>query len=99
MRWSRHTGVMGTPIAIVVAGALIAIAIAITFRWEVTGGPLTTFHGVGPQPIYRLDRWTGTVVQCTVSPNALKIAIEPHSAPKQGEIQWDEWKPVMQTCD
>jgi len=46
---------MAVPSAIVLAGLIIAVAIAITFRWEL--GP-----AIGQA--YRLDRWTGRVVQC-----------------------------------
>jgi hypothetical protein len=46
---------MHIPIAIVIAGALIAGAILITFRWEIVAE-----HG----DVYRLDRWTGRIVEC-----------------------------------
>jgi hypothetical protein len=45
-------------VAIVIAGALIAAAIALTNHWAVQGGQ----SGVPP---LLLNRWTGTVVMCT----------------------------------
>jgi hypothetical protein len=45
------------PIAIVIAGVLIAAAILITLRWEISAAT-----GV----VYRLDRWTGAVTVCTL---------------------------------
>jgi hypothetical protein len=47
-----------TALSIVLAGALIAIAILIAFRWQISA---TT--GV----VYRLDRWTGHAVSCDMS--------------------------------
>jgi hypothetical protein len=44
---------MSVPAAIVVAGGLIAAAIAFTSHWTVTG------NGGG---VVRLNRWTGDVV-------------------------------------
>jgi hypothetical protein len=49
---------MRVPIAIVIIGILIAIAILIAFRWEISAGP-----GF----VYRLDRWTGNVIGCGVA--------------------------------
>ena len=46
---------MNQQIATIIAGALIAAAIALTNHWELQGGLL-------------LNRWTGTVFLC--SPNA-----------------------------
>jgi hypothetical protein len=48
-------------IAIVIAGALIAAAIAIVGRWEFT---------FGRADVYRLDRWTGRSVVCYANTNA-----------------------------
>jgi hypothetical protein len=48
---------MSTPLAIVIGAALIAAAILIVFRWEISYGP-------GP---IRLDRWTSSVVHCDFS--------------------------------
>jgi hypothetical protein len=45
------------PLAIVIAGLLIAAAILISLRWEISAAT-----GV----VYRLDRWTGAVMVCTV---------------------------------
>jgi hypothetical protein len=53
---------MNNGYAIIIAGALIALAVLVTFRWHIS-----TLSG-GPSPpgnsIYRLDRWTGTVTKC-----------------------------------
>ena len=53
---------MNNGVAIVIAGALVALAVLITFRWDISALP------GGPSPpgnsIYRLDRWTGTVTKC-----------------------------------
>jgi hypothetical protein len=42
-------------IAIVIVGAFIATAIVVAFRWQIvaSGGD-----------VYRLDRWTGRIVEC-----------------------------------
>ena len=45
-------------VAVVIAGALIAAAILISFRWQ-----LSAATGV----VYRLDRWTGNVTVCDLS--------------------------------
>jgi hypothetical protein len=44
-------------IAIIIAGALIAAAIALTNHW--------TIHPAVPGTVLLLNRWTGTVVFCT----------------------------------
>jgi hypothetical protein len=49
-------------VAIVIAGALIAAAIALTNHWSLIGDP-----GSSPLTLVRLDRWTGTVVMCGAS--------------------------------
>lgn len=49
---------MGNPVAILVGSALIAAAILVVFHWEFT----IAAGGVGG--IYRLDRWTGHIIQC-----------------------------------
>ena len=49
---------MRFPIAIVIAGALIAAAILLGFRWEISG----TAAGV-----FWLDRWTGHLKSCNLS--------------------------------
>jgi hypothetical protein len=46
---------MSTPLAIVIGAALIAVAILLVFRWE-----------VAMPGVIRLDRWTGSVVHCTL---------------------------------
>jgi hypothetical protein len=48
---------IATPLAIIIAGALVAAAIALTNRWEFYPAPQ---GGLA----YRLDRWTGRVVAC-----------------------------------
>jgi hypothetical protein len=45
-------------VAVVIASALIAIAILIVFRWQISAAT-----GV----VYRLDRWTGHAVACDMS--------------------------------
>jgi hypothetical protein len=46
---------MTTPKAIIIAGALIALAILITNHWQVAG-------------VVRMDRWTGAIYKCNNSP-------------------------------
>jgi hypothetical protein len=53
-----------TPLAIIIAGALIAAAIALTNHWSFH--PVSTAGGVG---VYRLNRWTGDTALC-VAPAA-----------------------------
>ncbi len=53
-----------TPVSILLAGALVGLAIAFTFRFEVAA-----FGG----ETYRLDRWTGVVVSCH-APNQSRLA-------------------------
>jgi hypothetical protein len=50
---------MRATVAIVIAGTLIAIAILVAFRWQITAGT-----GI----VYRLDRWTGDIVACEINP-------------------------------
>lgn len=45
------------PGSILAGAVLLAGVILLTFRWEIAGG-----NGVA----YRLDRWSGSVVQCRV---------------------------------
>jgi hypothetical protein len=49
---------MRIPIAIVIAGLLIATAVMLAFHWQISG----TDNGV-----YRLDRWTGHVISCNLA--------------------------------
>jgi hypothetical protein len=48
---------MSAVVAIVLASAILAAAILVTFRWEISA----------PNYIYVLDRWTGNVSICTDS--------------------------------
>jgi hypothetical protein len=41
--------------AVLGGGALIALAIVFVFRWEIAAGT---------GGIYRIDRWTGRIVEC-----------------------------------
>jgi hypothetical protein len=50
-------------IAIVIAGALIAVAITLTNHWT-----LVAVGTEGGVPILRLNRWTGSVVRCGGTP-------------------------------
>jgi hypothetical protein len=50
---------MRIPIAIVIAGVLIAAAVLIAQRWEISAAT-----GV----VYRLDRWTGDILACELNP-------------------------------
>jgi hypothetical protein len=45
-------------LSVVIAGTLIAVAILIAFRWQISAAT-----GV----IYRLDRWTGNLIVCDLS--------------------------------
>jgi hypothetical protein len=49
---------MRVPIAVVIAGALVAVAILIAFRWHISAAT-----GV----VYRLDRWSGRIIACELS--------------------------------
>lgn len=46
-------------VAIIIAGALIAAAIALTNHWT-----LVAQHNENSTLILRLNRWTGSVVEC-----------------------------------
>jgi len=57
---------MGTPLAIVIAAVIIAGAILVEFRWEITpyvAGPTA----LGSGGFYQLDRWTGHVSLCSAA--------------------------------
>jgi hypothetical protein len=54
-----------TPLAVIIAGVLIAVAIALTNRWSFH--PVSTPGGVA---VYRSDRWTGDTVLCAAGPDA-----------------------------
>jgi hypothetical protein len=60
---------MNQAIAIVIAGALLALAIMLTNHWEMGNpwSPTQTGASVTPivPPIYRLNRWTGVISICT----------------------------------
>lgn len=51
----RIFGLMGLAWAIFGAGVAVALAILISFRWEIAS-----------PGVVRLDRWTGTIVLCDV---------------------------------
>jgi hypothetical protein len=53
---------MDTPIAIIIAGALIASVILFTFRFEVEAPS----GGESMPVVVRLDRWSGEVAVCPV---------------------------------
>lgn len=46
---------MARAVAIILAGLLLAAAIAVVFRWQVTADS---------SGVYLLDRWTGHVAEC-----------------------------------
>ena len=50
---------MRPAIVSLIAGALIAVAVLIVFRWQISAAT-----GV----VYRLDRWTGDIVACELNP-------------------------------
>lgn len=50
---------MRITVAVVIAGTLIAIAILVAFRWQISAAT-----GV----VYRLDRWTGKIIACELNP-------------------------------
>jgi hypothetical protein len=52
---ARSIFVLMNPIAIIIAGALIAAAIAFTNHWQISAADTLVF---------RLDRWSGDVVVC-----------------------------------
>jgi hypothetical protein len=49
---------MREPIAVLIAGVVIAVEILLAFRWQISAAP-----GF----VYRLDRWTGTIMRCDLS--------------------------------
>jgi hypothetical protein len=49
---------MRIAVAVAIAGALIAIAVLIAFRWQISAAT-----GV----VFRLDKWTGHAVVCDLS--------------------------------
>lgn len=49
--------------AVIIAGALIAAAIALTNHWSLIGDPSSPGNREGTM-LARLDRWTGSVVIC-----------------------------------
>jgi hypothetical protein len=55
-----YFGTMGIPAAIIAGALIIAAAIVFSARWSIV--PATVHNGV-----YRLDRWTGSVVWCLPS--------------------------------
>ena len=52
-------GTITLRIAVLIAGLLIAAAILISFRWQISAAT-----GV----VYRLDRWTGNIIACELNP-------------------------------
>jgi hypothetical protein len=52
---------MATPLSVIIAGALIAVAILLTNRWEMA--PVAQ----GASVALRLDRWTGSINVCLLS--------------------------------
>ena len=60
--WTCHIDRM-TQAVIILSGILIAGAILLTNHWQIALGPVKNM----PNPqVYRLDRWTGDVVTCSV---------------------------------
>jgi hypothetical protein len=57
--------------AVIIAGGLIAIAVLITFRWEISAAA-NEAGGI----VYRLDRWTGEIVGCGASFPCLPVSRE-----------------------
>ncbi len=52
---------MSQGVALLCAGVLIALAIVVSGRWQIS---------VAPGQIYRLDEWTGRVTACNVPPSS-----------------------------
>lgn len=61
---------MTAPASIIVAGVLVAAAIGLIGRYEIT--PIQ-YDGTIPTT-WRLDRWTGSVQWCSLDPETLKGA-------------------------
>jgi hypothetical protein len=57
---------MRTPLAIVAAGLIVAVAILIVERWQLFV-PQPTAPG-----IVRLDRWTGAIDMCAMDAKTIK---------------------------
>ena len=55
-----------TPLSIIVAGTIIAISLALLFRWHVISSEAR---------IVRVDRWTGKIQICTQS-SAKVVCVE-----------------------
>jgi hypothetical protein len=55
-------GNIAIPVSIIVAGALIAIAILIVGRWEISSGG---------NAVWQVDRWTGNIRVCGMGSSKL----------------------------
>jgi hypothetical protein len=65
---------MNTPVAIVVAAVIVAVALLVAFRWEIATRP-------SYPALFILDRWTGKVVACLPPPSdAIDQAEKNHHA-------------------
>jgi hypothetical protein len=58
-------GNMAIPASIIIAGAMIAIAILIAGRWEISSGG---------NAAWQLDHWTGNIKVCGMGANASKLS-------------------------
>ena len=68
---------MNNASAIIVAGALVAGAILFVNHWQIALGPVQKV----PNPqVYRLDRWTGEVVTCSV--------LNPYASPLDAGVEF-----------
>ena len=64
------------PAAVLTGALIIALTVALMFRWTIVVGPTTGEATDYPlQGIYRLDRWTGGVTWCR--PHGLPGLISP----------------------
>lgn len=52
---------MQNSIGAIIAAVVISVALMILYRWEL----VASGDGMATNGVYRLDRWTGTIVACS----------------------------------
>ena len=51
---------MQNSIGAIIAAVVISVALLVLYRWEL----VASGDGMATNGVYRLDRWTGTIVAC-----------------------------------
>jgi hypothetical protein len=51
---------MQNPMGAIVAAVIISVALLVLYRWELVAAGT----GMSSNGVYRLDRWTGSIVAC-----------------------------------